>query len=130
VFCDNGKIHDLVIECDTSVASDPCLIVRIDSKTVMQVKRLKWKFRGNHTILVDGLEVEVYWDVYNWLFGTSFGNAVFMFRTCFSQDKIWDAQPVSDANVLQWSFSQRFSETKLQQQGVGFSHVLYAWKNE
>ncbi|XP_073224202.1 uncharacterized protein [Cicer arietinum] len=129
VFCDNGQIHDLVIECDTSNASDPCLIIRVDSKIVMQVKRLKWKFRGNYTILVDGIPVEVYWDVYNWLFGTSFGNAVFMFRTCSSQDKIWASQPISDANVLQWSFSQRFSETKLQQ-GVGFSHVLYAWKNE
>ncbi|XP_073224200.1 uncharacterized protein [Cicer arietinum] len=115
VFCDNGQIHDLVIECDTSNASDPCLIIRVDSKIVMQVKRLKWKFRGNYTILVDGIPVEVYWDVYNWLFGTSFGNAVFMFRTCSSQDKIWASQPISDANVLQWSFSQRFSETKLQQ---------------
>ncbi|CAI8603363.1 unnamed protein product [Vicia faba] len=129
VFCDNGKIHDLVIECDTSTAKDPCLMIRLDSKTVMQVKRLKWKFRGNYTILVDGFEVEVYWDVYNWLFGTSIGNAVFMFRTCLSHDKIWNAQPVSDANLLQWSFSQRFSESKLQQ-GLGFSHVLYAWKNE
>lgn len=129
VFCDNGQVHDLVIECDTSSVSDPCLIIRIDSKTVMQVKRLKWKFRGNHTILVDGFAVEVFWDVYNWLFGgTSLGNAVFMFRTCLSEDKLWVSQPVSDANMLQWSFSQRFSETKLQ--GLGFLLVLYAWKNE
>lgn len=130
VFCDNGQVHDLVIECDTSSSSDPGLIIRVDSKTVMQVKRLKWKFRGNHTIMVDGLAVEVFWDVYNWLFGgTSLGNAVFMFRTSFSHDKMWPAQPISDPNVLQWSFSQRFSDTKLQQ-GLGFSHVLYAWKNE
>lgn len=129
VFCDNGQIHDLVIECDTSGVSDPCLIIRIDSKTVMQVKRLKWKFRGNHTILVDGLAVEVFWDVYNWLFGgTSLGNAVFMFRTCISAEKFWAGEPLSDANVVQWSFSQRFSETK--SQGVGFSHILYAWKND
>lgn len=129
VFCDNGQIHDLVIECDTSGVSDPCLIIRIDSKTVMQVKRLKWKFRGNHTILVDGLAVEVFWDVYNWLFGgTSLGNAVFMFRTCISEEKLWVGQPLSDANVVQWSFSQRFSETK--SQGLGFSQILYAWKND
>lgn len=128
VFCDNGQIHDLVIECDTSGVSDPCLIIRIDSKTVMQVKRLKWKFRGNHTILVDGLAVEVFWDVYNWLFGTSLGNAVFMFRTSISEEKLWAGQPLSDANVVQWSFSQRFSETK--SQGLGFSHILYAWKND
>ena len=128
LFCDNGQVHDLVIECDTISVSDPCLIIRIDSKTVMQVKRLRWKFRGNHTILVDGLAVEVYWDAHNWLFGTSLGNAVFMFRTCPAPDKIWASQPISDANMLQWSFSQRFSETKLQ--SLGFSLILYAWKNE
>ncbi|CAL0321011.1 unnamed protein product [Lupinus luteus] len=130
VFCDNGKVHDLVIECDTWSVSDPCLTIRIDSKTVMQVKRLKWKFRGNCTIFVDGFAVEVYWDVYNWLFGngTSLGNAVFMFRTCHNEDKWWVSKPVSDKNMLQSSLSQRFSETKLQ--GLGFSLMLYAWKNE
>lgn len=128
VFCDNGPIHDVVIECDTTSISDPCLIIRIDRKTVMQVKRLRWKFRGNHTILVDGLAVEVFWDVHNWLFGTSLAsNAVFMFRTCLSAEKSWVSQPLSDANLLQWSSSERFSETRLQ--GPGFSLILYAWKN-
>ncbi|OIV90816.1 hypothetical protein TanjilG_15549 [Lupinus angustifolius] len=129
VFCDNGQVHDLVIECDTSSVSDPCLVIRIDTKTVMQIKRLKWKFRGNCTILVDGFAVEVYWDVYNWLYGNgaSLGNAVFMFRTCLSEHKLWVSQPVSDENMLQ-SFSQRFSETKLK--GLGFSLMLHAWKNE
>lgn len=126
VFCDNGPIHDLVIECDTASVGDPSLVIRIDSKTVMQVKRLRWKFRGNHTILVDGLAVEVFWDVHNWLFGTSLGNAVFMFRTCLSAaDKLWASQPPSD---LAWSFSERFPETKLQ--GLSFSLILYAWKNQ
>ncbi|KAJ6883177.1 hypothetical protein NC652_030411 [Populus alba x Populus x berolinensis] len=60
-FCDNGQIHDLVIECDTIGVSDPCLLLRVDCKTVMQVKQLRWKFRGNHTILVDGLAIELFW---------------------------------------------------------------------
>lgn len=130
LFRDNGQIHDLVIECDTGSVCDPCLQIRIDSKTVMQVKRLKWKFRGNHTILVDGVAVEVFWDVHNWLFGTPLGNAVFMFKTCLSQDKLWGSLPFSDdENLLQqWSFSQRISDTKLQ--ALGFSLFLYAWKNE
>ncbi|KAI4350047.1 hypothetical protein L6164_010573 [Bauhinia variegata] len=128
LFCDNGQIHNLVIECDTISVNDPCLIIRTDSKTVMQVKRLRWKFRGNQTILVDGLAVEVFWDVHNWLFGTSLGNAVFMFRTCLSAEKLWATQPLPDANMLHWSFSQRFPDNKLQ--GLGFSLILYAWKNE
>ncbi|KAK7258721.1 hypothetical protein RIF29_24303 [Crotalaria pallida] len=128
VFYDNGPIHDLVIECDTTNVSDPSLIIRIDSKTVMQVKRLQWKFRGNHTIVVDGLAVEVLWDVHNWLFGTPLGNdAVFMFRTCLSAEKSWASQLPSDPNMSQWSFSERISETK--SQGLCFSLILYAWKN-
>ncbi|KAK7281274.1 hypothetical protein RIF29_09103 [Crotalaria pallida] len=128
VFYDNGPTHDLVIECDTTNVSEPSLIIRIDSKTVMQVKRLQWKFRGNHTIVVDGLAVEVFWDVHNWLFGTPLGNnAVFMFRTCLSAEKSWASQPLSDPNMSQWSFSERFSEAK--SQGLSFSLILYAWKN-
>ncbi|KAF9681697.1 hypothetical protein SADUNF_Sadunf05G0029600 [Salix dunnii] len=117
-FCNNGQIHDLVIECDTIGVSDPCLLVRVDCKTVMQVKRLRWKFRGNHTILVDGLAIEVFWDVHNWLFGASVGNAVFMFQTCTSAEKLWSSQPLSDPNVLPCSFSQRFLDSKSQNPGV------------
>lgn len=126
-FCDNGQIHDLVIECDTIGVSDPCLLLRVDCKTVMQVKQLRWKFRGNHTILVDGLAIELFWDVHNWLFGTSVGNAVFMFKTCSSAEKLWASQPLSDPNVLPWS-SQRFLDSR--SQNLGFSLILYAWKHE
>ncbi|KAF3454346.1 hypothetical protein FNV43_RR04793 [Rhamnella rubrinervis] len=127
-FCNNGQSHDLVIECDTIGVNDPCLMIRVDGKTLMQVKRLRWKFRGNHTILVDGLAVEVFWDVHNWLFGTSLGHAVFMFKTCLSAEKLWASQPLSDSNALSWSFSQRFSDNKAL--GLGFSLILNAWKNE
>ncbi|KAA8550853.1 hypothetical protein F0562_002537 [Nyssa sinensis] len=62
-FCNEGQSHDVSIECDTVGVNDPWLVIRIDSKAVMQVKNLRWKFRGNHTILVDGFPVEVFWDV-------------------------------------------------------------------
>ncbi|KAJ4831214.1 hypothetical protein Tsubulata_042546 [Turnera subulata] len=127
-FCDKGLMHDVSIECDTLDVKDPSLVIRIDSKVVMQVKRLKWKFRGNHTILVDGLPVEVFWDVHSWLFGNAMGNAVFMFQTCLSAEKLWNSQSVFDPSVLTWSHSQRFRD--YQSQGLGFSLTLYAWKNE
>lgn len=127
-FCDNGQIHDLSIECDTHGAHDPYLIVRVDGKNMMQVQRLRWKFRGNHTIMVDGLAVDVFWDVHNWLFGTSLGNAVFMFKSSLSAEKLWASGPISDLNTQPWSFSQRFLDSKLQ--SLGFSLILYAWKNE
>ncbi|KAF5744202.1 hypothetical protein HS088_TW08G00800 [Tripterygium wilfordii] len=125
-FTDRGQMHDVTIECDTVDLKDPCLVIRIDSKTVMQVKRLKWKFRGNHTILVDGLPVEVFWDVHNWLFGNAMGNAVFMFQTCLSAEKMWSTQSVFDPSVLSWKSSSQAKDYP----GLGFSLVLYAWKNE
>ncbi|KAJ8899435.1 hypothetical protein K2173_018409 [Erythroxylum novogranatense] len=127
-FCDKGQMHDIIIECDTVDLKDPCLVIRVDSKMVMQVKRLKWKFRGNHTILVDGLPIEVFWDVHNWLFGNAIGNAVFMFQTCLSADKLWSTQSIFDPSVLTWSHSQLFKDYQLQ--GLGFSLVIDAWKNE
>ncbi|XP_004493685.1 uncharacterized protein [Cicer arietinum] len=129
-FCHKGKVHDVRIECDTYVGTnDPCLVIIIDSKMVMQVKQLKWKFRGNQTILVDGFPVEVFWDVHNWLFGNTMGNAVFMFQTCIlAAEKMWSGQSVYDPSVLNWAYSQQFRDSQLQ--GLGFSLILYAWKNE
>ncbi|KAF3436284.1 hypothetical protein FNV43_RR23376 [Rhamnella rubrinervis] len=127
-FCDKGQIHDVVIECDTVGLNDPSLVIRIDSKTVMQVKRLKWKFRGNNTILVDGLPVEVFWDVHSWLFGNAMGNAVFMFQTSLSAEKLWTSQSLFDPSVFSWSCSQQLRDSQLQ--GLGFSLILYAWKTE
>lgn len=127
-FCDNGQIHDLMIECDTIGVNDPCLVIRVDSKSVMQVKQLRWNFRGNHTIVVDGLAVEIFWDVFNWLFSTTLGNAVFLFRTCLSAEKSCASQPFSDPNVVPWSCSQRFQDSQLQ--ALSFSLILHALKNE
>ncbi|KAH6821626.1 hypothetical protein C2S53_017765 [Perilla frutescens var. hirtella] len=130
-FCDNGQIHDLKIECDANCSDDPSLLVHIDAKTVMQVKHLQWKFRGNHTILVDGLPVEVFWDVHNWLFGPNVGNAVFMFQTSLSAEKLWNSGSPSmcDSSMFSWSGSQSLRETNLLP-GLGFSLFLYAWKND
>ncbi|XP_076894871.1 uncharacterized protein LOC143547298 [Bidens hawaiensis] len=106
-FKDDGRVHDVEIECDVFGLDDPLLVVRLDGKVVMQVKHLVWKFRGNDKILVDGVHVEVYWDVHDWLFGSITGSAVFMFRTCL----------VDGASV---DLSQ----------SLGFCLTLYAWKNE
>lgn len=116
-FCDNGHVHDIVIECDAVGLKDPSLEIRIDRKRVMQVKHLAWKFRGNQTILVDGLPVEVFWDVHNWLFGSPVGNAVFMFQTCLMPEK-----------SLPWTCPQVSRDSQLS--GIGFSLILYAWRNE
>ncbi|KAL6548392.1 hypothetical protein OROGR_008813 [Orobanche gracilis] len=129
-FCSNGRIHDVKIECDVSWNDDPCLVVRVDSKPVMQIKHLHWKFRGNYTISVDGLPVEVFWDVRNWLFGSNLGNAVFLFRSSLSPEKTWGGQSVCDLTpVLSWSCSGSFREGA-DLPGLDFYLFLYAWRNE
>ncbi|GAA0172085.1 hypothetical protein LIER_25982 [Lithospermum erythrorhizon] len=130
-FFDIGVVHDLVIECDTIGCDDPSLVIRIDGKSVMKVKHLRWKFRGNYTALVDGFPVEIFWDVHNWLFGgTSLGTAVFMFQTCLSAEKLWTSQYQASYDTSLVSWSESFKESKTSSPGVGFSLVLYASKNE
>ncbi|KAL8028781.1 hypothetical protein ABFX02_14G183400 [Erythranthe guttata] len=126
-FSDFTPAHDLVIECDNSM-DEPFLAIRLDSKLVVHVRRLRWKFRGNDTIRVDGVDVEVFWDVHNWLFGTtSFGNGVFMFKTRDSCSGEKYSSRLDDVAV-QCSWSQRLRDSR--SESVGFSLVLYAWKNE
>ncbi|KAF5191782.1 Duf868 family protein [Thalictrum thalictroides] len=74
-----GKIRDISIDC--SISDEPKLCFSVDNEIVLQIKRLKWKFRGNEKIEVDGVSIQVSWDVFNWLFEDSDdGHAVFMFR--------------------------------------------------
>lgn len=136
-FCGAGPAHDLSIECcdEAGPGSDPGLVIRVDGKSLLQVKRLRWKFRGNHTILVDGVAVEVFWDVHGWLFGapspssSSSSGAVFMFKTCLSAEKLWSTT-TDDPTSVPWSFTQRISDSKASGLGLSFSLILYAWKSE
>ncbi|KAJ9543255.1 hypothetical protein OSB04_022962 [Centaurea solstitialis] len=126
-FNGKGQIHEISIECDTINTIDPSLVVRIDGKSVMQVKRLRWKFRGNYTILVDGLPVEVYWDVYDWFNDNNGGkliggNGVFLFQTCLSAEKLW-------GSAISWSNSL-VKEKESMGLGLGFCLVLCVWKDE
>ncbi|KAL2939962.1 Elongation factor G 2 [Bienertia sinuspersici] len=79
-----GKSRLILIELNTSNEEDPRLVIRFDSKRVLQVKHLKWKFRGSERIEVDGYPIQLSWDVYNWLFdedcGTHDDYALFTFR--------------------------------------------------
>eukprot|EP00252_Welwitschia_mirabilis_P017014 TRINITY_DN37838_c0_g1_i1.p1 TRINITY_DN37838_c0_g1~~TRINITY_DN37838_c0_g1_i1.p1 ORF type:complete len:297 (-),score=25.45 TRINITY_DN37838_c0_g1_i1:548-1438(-) len=126
-FSDNGQIHDIAIECETIGLREPWLTVHIDKMVVLQVKHLAWKFRGNQTILVDGVPVEVFWDVHNWLFNPAVGNAVFMFQTFRSTERSW-SKISSCSSALPLPVTQCFKERE--SQGLGFSLLLYAWKSE
>jgi hypothetical protein len=83
----------------------------------LHLKRLAWKFRGNQTIYVDGLPVEVLWDVHDWLFGSTNGCAVFLFQSGQSMEKI-----------LFRTCSQNEKEAEAHR--LGFTLILKAWKTE
>ncbi|KAK4375916.1 hypothetical protein RND71_006593 [Anisodus tanguticus] len=91
-FCDSGNIHDVLIRCsgENEGLKHPVLSVYIDKKMVIRVKRLQWNFRGNQSIFVDGLLVDLMWDVHDWFFNPAAGIALFMFRTRSGMDsRLW-----------------------------------------
>lgn len=116
-FLDSGQLHHIILECDMSGSKDPSLEIRIGKKRVLQVKRLTWNFRGNQTVFVDGLPIEVLWDVHDWLFGSSNRCAVFLFQSGKSME-----------NFLSTSRSQDKKEHEARR--FGFTLILHAWKVE
>lgn len=93
------------------------LSVSIDKKMVIRVKKLQWNFRGNQTIFLDGLLVDLMWDVHDWFYnnnGDDSGNAVFMFRTRSGLDsRLW----IMEEN------------SKVQDNHLDFSFMIYACKH-
>ena len=77
----------------------------MDGEKVLEVARLKWKFRGSERVEIDGVHVQISWDVHDWLFEKDKdivnhrssnnnnsnnngieGHAVFMFK--FEEDEV------------------------------------------
>ncbi|OIW05114.1 hypothetical protein TanjilG_02587 [Lupinus angustifolius] len=107
-FCDTGISHDIVIKFDIVEEelsksyshhqnhrysynhNNYVLCVCMDNRTIFEVKRLRWNFRGNQTIFVDGLVIDVMWDLHDCLFNQNKGSAMFMFRTRSGLDcRLW-----------------------------------------
>ncbi|KMT10718.1 hypothetical protein BVRB_5g118260 [Beta vulgaris subsp. vulgaris] len=138
-FHNKGRFHDIVIECKNKVDSDLEMEVKVDGKVVIHVKHLQWKFRGNETIFVNRLRIEVYWDVHDWLFSPGLRHALFIFKPVISSSGV---SSVSSSSSLSLS-SSSLSSTPLSSQtessgslvdglnGNGlpeFCLFLYAWK--
>ncbi|KAL2557411.1 Plant protein of unknown function [Forsythia ovata] len=116
-FCEKGSDHDILIRCsgENEGLKHPVLSVCIDKKIVIRVKRLQWNFRGNQTIFLDGLLVDLLWDVHDWFYNpAASGYAVFMFRTRSGIDsRLW----------LEDKLVQK------DQEKVEFSLMIYACKS-
>ncbi|KHN18735.1 uncharacterized protein LOC114407170 [Glycine soja] len=122
-FSETGISHEILIKCGAEVVEGGeakkghVLSVCVDKKTIFQVKRLRWNFRGNQTIFVDGLVVDMMWDVHDWLFNSnSASSAVFMFRTRSGLDsRLW--------------LEEKSLHAHKEQDKIGFSLLICACKN-
>lgn len=122
-FCDNGSKHDILISCRGENEGQnhhqhnyPVLSICIDKKMVIRVKRLQWNFRGNQSIFLDGLFVDLMWDVHDWFFNSTSSCAVFMFRTRSGlESRLW----LEDKDKLMHK----------NQDKVEFSLMIYACKS-
>ncbi|XP_022152172.1 uncharacterized protein LOC111019927 [Momordica charantia] len=97
-----GRIREIEIDCGL-FSDESRLSFGVDGERILEIKRLKWKFRGNERIEVAGVPVHIYWDVYNWVFETgkeNRTNAVFMFR--FEEED--EEQSDSVARHQNWNF--------------------------
>lgn len=92
-FREGGRDHEITIRCkeDGWDSKESELSVCIDKKRVVYVRRLRWNFRGNQTIFIDGTPVDMMWDLHDWWFSSpSGGYAVFMFRTRSAlESRLW-----------------------------------------
>ncbi|CAI0398201.1 unnamed protein product [Linum tenue] len=136
-FCETGGQHDILIKCSGGGGDggekegvkqrnhSPVLSVCIDKKVVIRVKRLQWNFRGNQTIFVDGLLVDLMWDVHDWFFNpaAAAAAAVFMFRTRSGMDsRLWLEEKLAQKE-------EKLQQQEKQQQRVEFSLLIYACKS-
>ncbi|KAL6952203.1 hypothetical protein U1Q18_012324 [Sarracenia purpurea var. burkii] len=90
-FHEKGRFHEISIECKNRNSSkvkgggvDPEMEIKVDGHLVIHVKHLQWKFRGNESIHVNKVRIEVYWDVHDWLFSSGLRHALFIFKPTLS----------------------------------------------
>ncbi|KAF8732994.1 hypothetical protein HU200_015351 [Digitaria exilis] len=77
-----GEAHEVSLGVEESA-----MWVAIDGEKALQVRRLRWKFRGSERLdLPGGRRVRVTWDLHRWLFCPADAAAVFVLRFETSDD--------------------------------------------
>ncbi|KAK7353978.1 hypothetical protein VNO80_19434 [Phaseolus coccineus] len=156
-FHEKGRCHEISIECknksniggesaSSGVEVQPEMEIRLDGHVVIHVKHLQWKFRGNESIHLNKMRVEVYWDVHDWLFSPGLKHALFIFKPVLSSMSVSMSMSSSSHSISSSSppLSLSSTSTPLSTQTgssgslEGFSVnessefclFLYAWKVE
>lgn len=91
-FLESGAEHEIGV----GLEGDAEAWVSVDGRKVVQLRRLRWNFRGSHTLFLDGgAPVDMTWDLHGWLFHpaettASSSCAVFTFQTRgASETRVW-----------------------------------------
>lgn len=148
-FHEKGRCHEISIECKNKsniggdsasgvhVEVQPEMEIRFDGHVVIHVKHLQWKFRGNESIHLNKMRVEVYWDVHDWLFSPGLKHALFIFKPVLSCLSMSSSHSLSSSSPpLSSSSTPLSTQTGSSGSLEGFSVTessefclfLYAWK--
>ncbi|KAF6157493.1 hypothetical protein GIB67_004431 [Kingdonia uniflora] len=134
-FHDKGTFHEISIECNnknnttSTISFDPEMEIRIDGNLAIHVKHLQWKFRGNESIFVNKVKVEVYWDVHDWLFSPGLRHALFVIKPTWiptSASSSLTSTPLSSLSTAGSSSTEGYHGSG----SSGYCLFLYAWKVE
>ncbi|KAK7350656.1 hypothetical protein VNO77_09509 [Canavalia gladiata] len=150
-FHEKGRCHEISIECKNKGNGEsgvqPEMEIRFDGHLVIHVKHLQWKFRGNESIHLNKMRVEVYWDVHDWLFSPGLKHALFIFKPSLSSSSLSSSSSSTSMSLHSLSSLSpplSSSSTPLSNQTVSSGSVegfsvsessefclfLYAWKVE
>ncbi|KAG2675997.1 hypothetical protein I3843_12G031400 [Carya illinoinensis] len=146
-FHEKGSLHEISIECKNTIVTgnisngnslngvEPEMEIRIDGFWVIHVKHLQWKFRGNESIHVNNMRVEVYWDVHDWLFSPGLRHALFIFKPILASisQSSSSSPPLSSLTSTPLSCQTEISGSLEGFNTSGpseFCLFLYAWKTE
>ncbi|KAH6781305.1 DUF868 family protein [Perilla frutescens var. frutescens] len=136
-FDQRKREHDIVVESSTSSEEkDPEMWISVDGIILIHVQNLQWKFRGNQTVLVNKQPVEVFWDVFAWLFcepGSTHG--LFIFKSSEAEAEDDENESSLSLNSSRCDGSECSGNSKYYSvvdcaKGSEFCLFLYAWKLE
>ncbi|KAF8641843.1 hypothetical protein HU200_067543 [Digitaria exilis] len=97
-FAEGAPEHEVTVGCATTAsgAGGEELWVSVDGKRAVHARRLRWNFRGNQTVFVDGAPVDVMWDLHGWWFRDPPGCAVVMLRARSAlESRLWLEEEVA-----------------------------------
>lgn len=101
---------------------------------VSRVTNLNWRFRGNETVMVNNLPVQILWDVHDWLHSNpGSGPGLFIFKPGalnYVLDSVSDSINCSSHQRNEDGCKYESPLVQGSQSTKEFCHFLYAWRTE